>query len=99
MQLIDQHISDENWHILMHWARQAAERGEKEFMLLRFPSQLCDDAGRRSMRAYPIGRQHCVVKHPTCISGGNGICGRMVSGWVPASSNFRTECQGTSDFS
>jgi hypothetical protein len=45
MQLIDQHISDENWHTLMHWARQAAERGEKEFLLLRFPSQLCGDAG------------------------------------------------------
>ena len=46
MQLIDQHISVENWHTLMHWARQAAERGEKEFLLLRFPSQLCGDAGR-----------------------------------------------------
>jgi CBS domain-containing protein len=45
-QLIEQHISDENWRGLLHQARQAAERGEKELLLLRFPSQLCGDAGR-----------------------------------------------------
>jgi hypothetical protein len=45
-ELIDHHISDESWRGLMHQARQAGERGEKEFMLLRFPSQLCSDAGR-----------------------------------------------------
>jgi hypothetical protein len=44
-ELIDHHISDVNWRGLMHQARQAAERGEKEFLLLRFPSQLCRDAG------------------------------------------------------
>jgi hypothetical protein len=44
--LIDQHISDENWRALLHEARQSAEQGEKEFMLLRFPSQLCSDGGR-----------------------------------------------------
>jgi hypothetical protein len=30
----------------MHGAREAAEQGEKEFMLLRFPSPLCSDGGR-----------------------------------------------------
>jgi CBS domain-containing protein len=45
-ELIDHHISDETWRGLMHQARQAAERGEKEFLLLRFPSRLCSDAGR-----------------------------------------------------
>ena len=45
-QLIDEHISDESWRSLMHRARAAAERGEKEFMLLRLPSQLCSDGGR-----------------------------------------------------
>ena len=45
-QLIDEHISDESWRSLMHQARAAAERGEKEFMLLRFPSQLCSDGAR-----------------------------------------------------
>jgi CBS domain-containing protein len=44
--LIDLHISDENWRALLHQARQSAEQGEKEFMLLRFPSQLCGDGGR-----------------------------------------------------
>jgi CBS domain-containing protein len=45
-ELIDQHITEENWRGLMHQARLGAERGEKEFMLIRFPSQLCSDGGR-----------------------------------------------------
>ena len=45
-ELIDDHISDNNWRILVHEAREAAERGQKEYMLLRFPSQLCSDGGR-----------------------------------------------------
>jgi len=45
-QLIDQHLSDENWRNLVQQARVAAERGALEFMLLRFPSQLCSDSGR-----------------------------------------------------
>ena len=35
-----------NWSRLVHGAREAAERGETEFLLLRFPSQLCSDGGR-----------------------------------------------------
>lgn len=46
VELIDDHISDDRWRALVHQARQAAENGEKEFMLLRFPSQLCGDGGR-----------------------------------------------------
>lgn len=45
-ELIGRHMSDESWRHLLHEARTAAERGEKEFMLLRFPSQLCSDGGR-----------------------------------------------------
>jgi CBS domain-containing protein len=45
-ELIDEHISDQSWRILVHEARRAAERGEKEFIVLRFPSQLCSDGGR-----------------------------------------------------
>jgi CBS domain-containing protein len=45
-ELIDQHISDEGWRDLLHRAREAAEHGQREFMLLRFPSQLCSDGGR-----------------------------------------------------
>jgi hypothetical protein len=41
-----QHISDEGWRTLLRRGRQAAEHGQKEFMLLRFPSQLCSDSGR-----------------------------------------------------
>ncbi len=45
-ELIDHHIADENWRSILHSAREAAERGEKEFMLLRFPADLCTDRGR-----------------------------------------------------
>lgn len=45
-ELIDRHISDENWRALLHQARQSAEQGEMEFMLMRFPSQLCSDGAR-----------------------------------------------------
>lgn len=45
-ELIDRHVSDESWRAQLHRARQSAEHGEKEIMLLRFPSQLCCDGGR-----------------------------------------------------
>lgn len=45
-QLIDIHATDELWRATLHRAREAAERGEKEFLLLRFPSGLCTDGGR-----------------------------------------------------
>jgi hypothetical protein len=44
--LINQHIDDAQWRELLHQARQAAERGEKEYLLLRFPSMLCTDDAR-----------------------------------------------------
>jgi CBS domain-containing protein len=44
--LIDTHMTDKQWNGLLHGAREAAERGETEFPLLRFPSQLCTDGGR-----------------------------------------------------
>jgi CBS domain-containing protein len=45
-ELFDRHISDDAWRSLIHDARSLAEHGAKEFMLLRFPSQLCSDGGR-----------------------------------------------------
>jgi CBS domain-containing protein len=44
--LVDEHIEDEKWRELLHRAREAAESGQKEMLLLRFPSQLCSDGGR-----------------------------------------------------
>ena len=44
--LIDRHIDDAKWQELLHQARQSAERGEKEYLLLRFPSELCTDDAR-----------------------------------------------------
>jgi CBS domain-containing protein len=45
-QLIDSHVFDGCWRRLMHSARAAAEAGQQEVMLLRFPNQLCIDGGR-----------------------------------------------------
>jgi CBS domain-containing protein len=45
-ELIDQHVSGENWRALLHRARQDAEGGAKEFLLLRFPRELLSDGGR-----------------------------------------------------
>lgn len=44
--LIDTHISDKEWNRLVHNAREAAERGLTEYLLLRFPHELCSDNGR-----------------------------------------------------
>lgn len=44
--LIDHHIADEVWQGIMHRAREAAEHGEKDFLLLEFPAELCSDGGR-----------------------------------------------------
>jgi CBS domain-containing protein len=52
-ELIDAHISDGEWRAMLHKAREAAERGGKEFMLLRFPSELCSDGGRAINTARP----------------------------------------------
>jgi CBS domain-containing protein len=45
-ELVEEHISDETWRHILHDARETAQRGAKEFLLLRFPSQLCSDGGR-----------------------------------------------------
>ena len=45
-ELIDTHVSDEVWQGLLHRAREAAEAGGKECLLLRFPNELCTDGGR-----------------------------------------------------
>ncbi|HUC10862.1 MAG TPA: CBS domain-containing protein [Stellaceae bacterium] len=45
-ELIDHHVGDAMWRGMLHNARLAAERGQTESMLLRFPSQLCSDHGR-----------------------------------------------------
>ena len=52
-ELIDQHILDEKWRALLHEARVAAQRGEKQLVLMRFPSELCSDGGRAINVAEP----------------------------------------------
>jgi len=44
--MIDAHIAEEGWKSILNQAREAAEHGAKEFMLLRFPCDLCSDGGR-----------------------------------------------------
>jgi CBS domain-containing protein len=52
-ELIDHHISDDRWRSILHQARTAAERGERELLLLQFPAQLCSDGGRAINVAEP----------------------------------------------
>ena len=44
--LIERDVPEPRWRELMHRAREAAERGEHEFLLLRFPLDACSDGGR-----------------------------------------------------
>lgn len=51
--LIGEHVSEESWQRLLDQAQEAAAHGEKEFLLLRFPSLLCGDGGRAVNVAEP----------------------------------------------
>lgn len=55
--LIDQHIDDIKWRTLLHQARQVAERGKQEYLLLRFPSSYARTVRARSTEAswVPLG--------------------------------------------
>lgn len=44
--LREERLSDDEWRIHLERALEAAARGEKEYLLLRFPSELCIDGGR-----------------------------------------------------
>jgi CBS domain-containing protein len=44
--MIDTHVFDPAWRVLLHGARVAAEAGQTEYMLLQFPVELCLDQGR-----------------------------------------------------
>jgi hypothetical protein len=44
--MLEQHVSAELWREILNHAEASAKHGEKEFMLLRFPSDLCADGGR-----------------------------------------------------
>jgi len=44
--LLERHVDEDRWIDLMRRAHEAAKAGNKEFELLRFPSQLCSDGGR-----------------------------------------------------
>jgi CBS domain-containing protein len=44
--LLRSHVTAQVWSDLMQRAHDAAATGQKEFLLLRFPNQLCSDGGR-----------------------------------------------------
>jgi CBS domain-containing protein len=45
-QLLAAQLSDEAWQRMLREARAAAQKGEEEHLLLRFPCELCTDHGR-----------------------------------------------------
>lgn len=44
--MIEGKITDAEWDQLIRHAREAAEHGEKQYALLRFPSDVCTDDAR-----------------------------------------------------
>jgi hypothetical protein len=44
--IIEHHVADPVWRERLNRAREAALTGEREFLLLRFPSAHCTDGGR-----------------------------------------------------
>ncbi|HXZ17851.1 MAG TPA: CBS domain-containing protein [Roseiarcus sp.] len=51
--LLDHHVSGQLWREMLEHAELAARGGEAELMLLRFPSDLCSDGGRKIDVAEP----------------------------------------------
>mgnify|MGYP001267655654 CR=1 FL=1 len=45
-QMREERLDDDGWRDRLARALEAAARGEKEYLLIRFPSELCDDGGR-----------------------------------------------------
>lgn len=44
--LIDRHLEGDAWQDILRRAQAAAQAGQKELLLLRFPCELCSDGGR-----------------------------------------------------
>ncbi len=44
--VLEQRVTDESWQELLDHAELAARNGEKQLLLLRFPSDVCSDGGR-----------------------------------------------------
>jgi len=44
--ILEQHVTNEFWQQLLDHAELAAKHGDRELMLLRFPSAVCSDGGR-----------------------------------------------------
>jgi len=52
-EILRRHLSDGTWRQLLERAEVSAQRGEREFLLHRFPSDLCSDGGRMIHVAEP----------------------------------------------
>jgi hypothetical protein len=44
--MCEERLGDDAWRMKLERALEAAARGEKEYLLVRFPSELCEDGGR-----------------------------------------------------
>jgi CBS domain-containing protein len=45
-ELMAARLSEDAWQRMLHESRSAAQKGEQEHLILRFPSELCSDLGR-----------------------------------------------------
>ena len=69
-------LSDATWGHMLHDARIAAAKGEKEHMLLSFPCELCTDHGRAVNMPDRTGRRRCAASPTRSSCAGTGNCGR-----------------------
>lgn len=44
--LMEHHVADHTWNAILHAAHDAAARGERESLMLRFPAEMCSDGAR-----------------------------------------------------
>jgi CBS domain-containing protein len=65
-ELAQRRLSDSRWREMLSRARSAAAAGLKEYMLIRFPSQLCSDGGR-AINAPDPGWPHTLRGEPADV--------------------------------
>ena len=68
--LLDQRVSGDQWSKMLDQAKLAARSGEQAFLMLRFPSDLCSDGGRRSTLPRRAGWGRCAARPPIFTAAG-----------------------------
>ena len=82
--------------LIMQLVSGAAERGQTEVQVYRFPNTMCTDRGRRINNAEPDWPQTLRGGPRPDINSGAITCGRSALAWRLKSSNIRATCPAKS---